>query len=129
MTANPNVRTMFAAVFLAGALGGCASPSGNADDSTASFFVAPDRFVLYNCEQLATKAASVATRQKELQALTAQAGTGADGQLVSALAYRPEVISLRADMNELHKAAAAKNCKSMPAMENSEGRASDRAVR
>ena len=71
----------------------------------------------------------VAARQKELQGLMTQVGPTADGQLVSTLAYRPEYVSLRGDMNELRKTAAAKNCKSMPELEYFEGRASDNAVR
>ena len=122
-------RHLVAAAMLAATLSGCTAPGGNADDSMARFMVAPDRFVLFNCEQLATRAATSAARVKELQALMAQAGRSSDGRLVSAIAYRPEYVSLRGDMNELRKAAAEKNCKSMPALDYFEGRASDNAVR
>jgi hypothetical protein len=124
-----NFRYLVAASLFAASLSGCTAPGGSADDGIARFFVAPDQFVLFNCEQLAARATVLAARQKELQGLMAQAGPAADGQLVSALAYRPEYISLRGDMIELRKAAAAKNCKSMPALENPAGRTSDSAVR
>ena len=129
MTASANTRPLIAAALLAGALAGCSTQGGTSDDSAARFFVAPDGFVLFNCEQLAAKAVVLAAHEKELRELMAKAGAGSDGRLVSAFAYRPEYISLRGDMNEVRKAAAAKNCKSMPALEKSSVRASDSAVR
>jgi hypothetical protein len=122
-------RHLVAAALLAAMLSACTAPGGNSDDSMARFFVAPDRFVLFNCEQLATRAATSAVRIKELQALMTKAGVSSDGRLASAIAYRPEYVSLRSDMNELRRAAAEKNCKSMPALDYFEGRASDNAVR
>jgi hypothetical protein len=129
MAASARIRPLIVAALLASALAGCSTQSSIPDDSAARFFVAPDGFVLFNCEQLAAKAVALATREKELEELMAKAGTSSDGRLVSAFAYRPEYISLRGDMNEVRKAAAAKNCKSMPALENSFRRASDNAVR
>jgi len=122
------VRHLISAAIFA-ALAACTAPGGNADDRMAEFFVAPDRFVLFNCEQLAARAATSATRIKELQALMTKAGVSPDGRVASAIAYRPEYASLRGDMNELRRAAAEKNCKSMPALDYFEGRASDNAVR
>ena len=128
MTARTNIRCLIAAALLAASLAGC-SAGGGGDDSLARFYVAPDRFVLFNCEQIATKAASTSARIKELQALMTKAGTSSDGRLASAIAYRPEYVTLRGDMNELRRTAATKNCKSMPELEYFEGRASDNAVR
>ena len=127
MIAHANVGKPLVATLLAALLSACAGPSGSGDDSMAKFLVAPDRFVLFNCEQLATRAAAIVTRQKELEALMARAGPSADGQLASAITYRPEFVELRGDMVELRKAAAARNCKTIPALD--EGRSSDRAVR
>jgi len=122
-------RHLIAAALLAAMLAACTAPGGNTDDGMARFFVAPDKFVIFNCDQLAVRATVVADRQKELQGLMAQAGNGSDGRLVSALAYRPEYVMLRGDMTELRQAAASKNCKSMPALDEPVGRASDSAVR
>jgi len=127
MTARTYIPRLAIAALLAALLSACAGPSGPGDDSMARFMSAPDKFVLFNCEQLATRAASIVTRQKELEALMAKAGPGADGQLASAITYRPEYVELRGDMIELSKTAAAKNCKPIPALD--EGRSSDRAVR
>jgi hypothetical protein len=127
MTARNYIRRMLAAALLAAALAGCAGTGGIGDDSMARFLVASDRFVLFNCEQLATRTTAIVTRQKELEALMAKAGPGADGQLASMITYKPEYVELRGDMIELRKTAAARNCKPMPALD--EGRSSDRAVR
>jgi hypothetical protein len=127
MTARAALPYLIAALLIA-SLAGCAAPGTAADDSLAAVFTAPDRFVLYNCEQLARTATTAIERERELRALTAQAGPSPDGQLVSALSYRSEQLSLRGDLIELRKAAVAKNCKSMP-VEGEGGRASDRALR
>jgi hypothetical protein len=129
MIASAKICSLFAAALLAAALAGCSASGPGGEDSMAKFFVAPDGFVLFNCDQLAVKAAQLATREKELQGLMAQAGTGSDGRLVSAFAYRPEYITLRGDMTEVRKAAAAKNCKPAPALGNAPPRMSDTIVR
>ena len=123
------VRHIIAVAMLAATLSACTPPGGNADDGMARFFVAPDKYVIFNCDQLAIRATVVAARQKELQALMAQAENGSDGRLVSALAYRPEYVTLRGDMIELRQTAAAKNCKSVPTLDEPVGRASDNVVR
>jgi hypothetical protein len=127
MTARTYISRLTAIALMAALLSACAGPSSPGDDSMAKFLVAPDRFVLFNCEQLSVRATAIVTRQKELEALMAKAGPGADGQLASAITYKPEYVELRGDMIELRKTAAARNCKPIPALD--EGRASDRAVR
>lgn len=121
------IPRLIAATLLAASLAACAGQGGSGDDTMARLLVAPDRFVLFNCEQLSVRATVIVTRQKELEALMAKAGPSADGQLASAITYRPEYLELRGDMIELRKAAAARNCKTIPALD--EGRSSDRAVR
>jgi hypothetical protein len=68
-------------------------------------------------------------REKELTGLMIKAGPGADGQLASSIAYRPEYLELHGEMNELRKTAAVKNCKPIPALETPEGLTSDNALR
>jgi hypothetical protein len=80
------------------------------DESLSRLLVAPDKFVLYNCPELVEKAKALAERERELTGLMAKAGPEADGRLVSAMAYRPEYISVQGEQTELRKAAAAKNC-------------------
>ena len=96
---------------------GCAA-SG---DRAGEFFVTPDRYVLYNCPQLAKAAQSTVSRQRKLEMLMAKAETDSVGVLVSRTTYGPEYAQLSAMMNQLHKAAADKNCKPVPGAENFDG--------
>ncbi len=90
-----------------------AACAGN-DDQAARFLVAPGRYVLFNCKQLAQEAAVNVTRQRELEGLMVQAGTGSAGKLVSAVSYRPEYLTLRGELNDMRQVAADKKCKFVP---------------
>lgn len=93
-----------------------AACAGN-DDQAARFLVAPGRYALFNCEQLAQEAAVKVTRQHELEGLMAQTGTGSAGQLVSAVTYRPEYLTLRGELEDMRQTAAEKKCKVVPGEE------------
>ena len=101
------------------ALAGCAS-----EEAASQFLVRPDKYVLYSCAELATASQTTLTRQHELEMLMAKAEAGPGGQLASAMAYRPEYLQLRGEMDQLRKTADEKNCKFMPG-----GRTSDLVVR
>jgi hypothetical protein len=94
----------------AAALSGCA---GGNEDAAAKFFVAPGKFALFNCQQIAQQSEENLKRQHELEALMVQAGPGS-GQVVSAVAYRPEYLTLRGQLTDLRAVAAEKNCKFVP---------------
>ena len=106
-------RQVLAAGLAALTLAACA---GN-DDQAARFLVAPGRYALFNCEQLAQEAAVKVTRQHELEGLMAQTGTGSAGQLVSAVTYRPEYLTLRGELEDMRQTAAEKKCKVVPGEE------------
>jgi hypothetical protein len=110
-------RGTFLSAIVATALAGCAA----SDDSVGRFLVTPDRYVLYNCTQLAKATQATVSRQRELEMLMAKAETDSVGVLVSSSAYRPEYAQLRGIMNELRKAAADKNCKFEPGTKNLDG--------
>jgi hypothetical protein len=110
VTAQLRLLAKGLALALALALPACA---GN-DDETARFFVAPGKFVLFNCKQLAVRATEVVKRLQELEGLIAKAGTGTGGEMVSAAVYRPEVLTLRGDMIEIRKVAVDKKCEGTP---------------
>ncbi len=112
------------AALTAMALCGCAS-----EDAAGRFLVTPGKFVLYNCAQLSDAAQANFTRQQQLEKLIAKAGNGGGAEFVSDLAYRPEYVQLRGEMNELRKAAAEKDCKPILSTTSPTGRASDQAVR
>lgn len=123
MSGEGTIRNLIA-VLAAAAVCGCAS-----EDTAGRFLVPPDQFVLYNCAQLSDAARVNFARQQELEKLMAKAGTGAGGEIVSDLAYRPEYVQLRGEMNELRKATVEKNCKPLPATASPTGRASDQIIR
>jgi hypothetical protein len=51
-----------------------------------------------------------ATREQELDALIAKAGSDAGGRFVSAIAYRAEHTQAHGNLVEIRKAQAEKNC-------------------
>src|SRR5215475_5261531 len=111
-------RLIFRNAIIATALAGCAV----SDDSVDRFLVKPDRYVLYNCAQLAKAAQATRSRQRKLEMLKAKAETDSVGVLVSSAVYGPEYAQLRGMMNELQKAAVDKNCKFAPGAENLDGK-------
>lgn len=110
---------------LAAALAGC----GTSDDSMARFVVAPGKYLLYSCDEIAKEAQVKGAREQELRQLIARAGTDAGGRLVSGLAYDADYLTVRGENNELRAAAAAKHCDSVPGAAGPAARASDRAIR
>ena len=84
------------------------------DDKVGSYLVSPDKYTLYNCQQIAETTKEKMARERELEALIAKAGQGADGRFVSSIAYRPEYLQVNAELVELRKATAEKNCAAPP---------------
>ena len=104
------VRTQLIGIFAAATLSGCAA----SDDASGRFLVQPERYQLYSCTELAVAAQGVGARQLELEGLMAKAGPDASGRFVSTIAYRPEYLQLRGQMNEIRRSSAEKNCKFNP---------------
>jgi hypothetical protein len=115
----------FCAVFAAVALAACAM----SDDQAARYLVAPDKYVLYSCNDIAREAQAKAAREKELQQLMAKANVDASGRLVSTIAYRPDYLTVHGEINELRAAAAAKHCDTAPGATAPTARASDAVIR
>ena len=93
------------------------------------FLVAPGKYTLYNCAQLAQTMETVSERERELADLIAKAGPGAGGSFVSSVAYRPEYYQVHGEMNELRRTAAEKKCKFVPGVEKPSVPVSGNAVR
>ena len=130
MTDSGKIQRVVAVALLAAMLSACTAPSGGSSDDTVSrFLVAPGKYVLYSCPEIAVQAAATAARERELERLMAKANVDAGGRLVSAIAYRPEYLERRGEMNELRQAAVAKDCKFVPGADIPGGRASDNAIR
>ena len=88
-------------------LSGCAA----SDDASGRFLVQPDRFQLYSCRQLAEAAQSFVERLQQLEEVMTKAGSDATGRAVSNMAYRPEYLQLRGQMNEIRRTYTEKKCK------------------
>ena len=89
-------------------LAGC---SGSTEDKIGRLMVAPEKFYLYTCAQLEAQANSTIARRKQLQQLMAKAETTPDGRIVSFLTYQSPYTEAGADLNELRRASAARDCK------------------
>lgn len=102
-------------------LAGCAM----SDDQAARFLVAPDKYTLYSCDEIARETLTKVAREQELQGLMAKAGTDSGGRLIGDIAYRPDYITVKGELNDLRQTAADKKCADVPGA----ARASDGAVR
>jgi hypothetical protein len=87
------------------ALSGCTS-----DEAASRFLVQPDKYVLYNCQALATAMQGNANRQRELEALMTKAGVDTGGRVVSNMTYRPEYLQLRGQWISFARPPPKKNC-------------------
>lgn len=118
---------MILLVALPALLSACAN-TGVPDDDVARLLVAPDKFVLYRCPDIARKAKEVAKRQRKLEALMAQASIDSGGRMVSAVAYRPEYLVARGEMNDLRQAAIEQKCNFVPGPDMATGESDDETV-
>ena len=76
-----------------------------------SMFVAPGKFVLYDCPQLAAAEKRLTERDKELRNLIARAKQGPAGGLISTLVYDPDYYSNLGELHEVQRERRDKNCK------------------
>jgi len=112
------------------ALTGCGTASDvSGEDKLGRMLVAPGKYSVYSCDDIARQAVTSAERARTLEQLMAKAGVDASGRLVSAMAYEPEYAERRGELNELRVAAREKNCKAVPGLDPASPRASDDAVR
>lgn len=77
--------------------------------------VAPGKFVLYSCPELALRAKQNAEREQKLHDLMTKAESGPGGHMASTLAYRPEYDSLVEESRQLRAMQVEKNCNAPPA--------------
>jgi hypothetical protein len=92
-------------------LAGCSM----SDDQMARFLVAPDQYTLYSCDEIARETQAKVAREQELQQLMAKAGTDSGGRLIGDMAYRPDYITVKGELNDLRQTAVAKKCAGAPA--------------
>lgn len=99
------------------------------DDSLSSFLVAPGKYVLFTCDDIARTAKTTQARQKELEQLMAKASTDTGGRLISNATYGTEYATMRGQLKELRAAAAERKCNFVPGEDTPAGRASDSVIR
>ena len=80
------------------------------DETTGRMLAAPHKYTLYNCQELALEAQGVADRQHELEGLMKKAEVDVGGRLASSMAYRPDYLLLRGQMDQIRRTAAEKGC-------------------
>jgi hypothetical protein len=87
-------------------LAGCAGT----EDTIGYLLVGPGDYQFYNCEDLAATAKKMRDRLQELDGLMAKSSKGPGGGLVNAMAYKPDYLNVRGELNEVRREATAKNC-------------------
>jgi hypothetical protein len=102
-----------AVILLSALLCACATDDSSTDRA-ARFLVAPGKYTIYDCAQLAEVSKTKAERQHELEGLMAKASASSGGRVVNAIAYQPEYLSLRGEMMDLRQAAVDKKCNFVP---------------
>lgn len=99
---------------LALGLAACGSVNDPREDKVGAFLVAPGKYQLYDCQQLAQAAAPYFVREKELREVRTKAESGPGGELISSLAYGSEYGQVRGNIDELRREAAEKKCDLQP---------------
>jgi hypothetical protein len=102
---------VLALLALGGGLCGCASVG----DNMSSAFADPAKYDLYECKHLEPERLRLTARAAELQGLMAKAETGVAGPVVAELAYRNELISIRAQQKLAEEAWQRNKCHETPA--------------
>ena len=95
-------------------LGALAAGCSLSDASAPSMLMAPGRYIFYTCEQLTGNAKGLVARLDELEKLMAKAGSDMGGRVVSVVTYRSDYDFTRAELREVQRAGAEKNCPPMP---------------
>jgi hypothetical protein len=92
------------------ALSGCAQIG----DTMSPAFADPAKYDLYECKQLEAERKGLAARAAELQGLMAKAETGVAGPVVAEMAYRNDLISVRAQSKLADEAWRRNKCHETP---------------
>lgn len=91
-------------------LAGCSTP-----ESAGRLMVAPGKFVLYSCPELALREKQNAEQQQKLRELMAKAESGPGGHMVSQLTYQPQYDISVEESRQLRAMQVEKNCDTPPA--------------
>jgi hypothetical protein len=92
---------------LATSLSGCGSQG---ERTLAGSFTSPGKYNIYTCDDIERIIVPYRARVVELEQLMARSSQGAGGEFVNMIAYRGEYAQYRADIAEMLKAKADKQC-------------------
>jgi len=123
---SPALKRITAAMFvivLAAVLSACGT-----SETMTRFVVAPGKYDIYTCPQIADQMKATETEGRRLEGLMARASQSAGGAFVSNIAYEPEYVANRGEARELRSSAAAKHCPNVPAEAEPGSRSSEKAI-
>ena len=99
-----------ALAMIAFAATGVNTPLAHAQERIEQFFVAPGKYILYDCAQLAAVEVRYIERDKELKRLIARAKEGPAGGLISTFVYDPDYYSNLGELHDVQREQRVKNC-------------------
>ena len=88
-------------------VGGC---GGLGEQGASSVLVTPGKYDMHSCQDIENNIRNRRGREAELQRLMAQASGAVGGEFVNAIAYRSDYLQNRAEIEELVRTAANKQC-------------------
>jgi hypothetical protein len=89
---------------------GLASCGSISEDTARAVFAAPGKFDGKTCQELDNLILSNRARQKELEQLMARSSQAPSGGFVNTIAYRPDYVQVRGDLQLLAKAREDRQC-------------------
>lgn len=101
------MRVRICGAFLLAVLGSACSTTF---DQVGSLYVAPGKFVLLRCPDIAARSIADSNREKELVSLMDRANQDPVGPVINTLIYSTDLSTVRAELAELRKTAEEKNC-------------------
>jgi hypothetical protein len=93
-------------LLLVGALAACTATL----DDVGGLYVAPGKFDLLKCPDLAKRSTVASNREKQLISLMDRANQDVAGPVVNAMVYSNDLNTVRAELALLRKTAAEKHC-------------------
>jgi hypothetical protein len=101
----------YAVLFLTGVVAACSPTVENVGSlDLGSVYVAPGRYDLLKCPDLAKRAMTASAREKELVSLMDRANQDPAGPVINAMIYSSELDTVHAQLAMLRKVAAEKKC-------------------
>jgi hypothetical protein len=92
-----------------------ASACSTTFEQVGSLYVAPGKFILLRCPDLAAKSIAASNREKELISLMDRANQDPAGPVINTLIYSTDLSAVRAELAELKKTAEEKDCNNVVA--------------